>query len=109
MTGGRRGGRTERRDELMVRLRAMTDDRDRGEDVLAVLLPLLNACTALQAGEPTRLSHRDSGLRVVLDVQLAGALTVTVERDDAPTGTRTRSGGSPVRRGRAKCALSPTG
>ncbi|MFC7933090.1 hypothetical protein [Streptomyces cinereoruber] len=87
----------------------MTDDRDRGEDVLAVLLPLLNACTALQAGEPTRLSHRGGGLRVVLDVQLAGAPTVTVERDDAPTGTYTRSGGPPARRPRPRRALPPAG
>ncbi|MFE2749636.1 hypothetical protein ACFXKX_35850 [Streptomyces scopuliridis] len=87
----------------------MTDEKDRGEDVLAVLLPLLNACTALQASEPTRLSHRGGGLRVVLDVQLAGAPTVTVERDDGPTGTRTRSSGSPARRSRARRALPPAG
>lgn len=35
---------------------------------MEILLPLLQACTALQAGEPTRLSHRGSGLRLVLDV-----------------------------------------
>ncbi|MCX4554559.1 hypothetical protein [Streptomyces sp. NBC_01500] len=93
----------------MVQLRLMTDEKDRGEDVLAVLLPLLNACTALQASEPTRLSHRGGGLRVVLDVQLAGAPTVTVERDDASTGTYTRSGGPPARRPRARRALPPAG
>ncbi|MFM9449130.1 hypothetical protein [Streptomyces acidiscabies] len=93
----------------MVQLRVMTDDKDLGEDVLAVLLPLLDACTALQASEPTRLSHRGGGLRVVLDVQLAGAPTVTVERADAPTGTYTRSGPPPARRSRARRALPPAG
>lgn len=95
----------------MVQLRVMTDDKSRGEDVLAVLLPLLKACTALQASEPTKLSHRGGGLRVVLDVQLAGTPTVTVERDDVPrsSGTRTRTGGPPARRTRARRALPPAG
>jgi hypothetical protein len=93
----------------MVQLRVMTDDKELGEDVLEVLLPLLKACTALQASEPTRLSHRGGGLRVVLDLQLAGAPTVTVERADAPTGTRTRSGGPPARRPRVRHALPPAG
>ncbi|MFJ8982685.1 hypothetical protein [Streptomyces sp. NPDC102282] len=89
----------------------MTDDRDRGEDVLAVLLPLLNACTALQASEPTKLSHRGGGLRVVLDVQLAGTSTVTVEREDVPqpSATRTRTGGAPARRQRRRLELPPGG
>ncbi|WP_018569640.1 hypothetical protein [Streptomyces sp. PsTaAH-124] len=91
----------------MVQLRVMTDDKQRGEEVLAVLLPLLNACTALQASEPTKLSHRGGGLRVVLDVQLAGAPTVTVERADELTGTRTRSGPPATRRPRARRALPP--
>lgn len=91
----------------MVQLRVMTDDKQLGEDVLAVLLPLLGACTALQAGEPTRLSHRGGGLRVVLDVQLAGAPTVTVERADAPAGSRTRSGTPAARRSRVRRALPP--
>lgn len=95
----------------MAQLRLMTDDKQRGEDVLAVLLPLLNACTALQASEPTKLSHRGGGLRVVLDVQLAGAPTVTVERDDVPrsSGTRTRTGGAPARRQRRRLELPPGG
>ncbi|MEU6285012.1 hypothetical protein [Streptomyces sp. NPDC047028] len=95
----------------MVQLRVMTDDKQRGEDVLAVLLPLLKACTALEAGEPTRLSHRNGGLRVVLDVQLAKAPTVTVERDDVPrsSGTRTGGGGAPARRQRRRPALPPGG
>lgn len=91
----------------MVQLRVMTDDKQRGEEVLAVLLPLLNACTALQASEPTKLSHRGGGLRVVLDVQLAGAPAVTVERADEPTGTHTRSGPPATRRSRARRALPP--
>ncbi|MFG2176947.1 hypothetical protein ACGFMO_37235 [Streptomyces niveus] len=89
----------------MVQLRLMTDDNERGEDVLAVLLPLLNACTALRASEPTRLSHRGGGLRVVLDVQLAGAPTVTVERSDVPPGSP--RGGPPAARRRARRALPP--
>jgi hypothetical protein len=92
----------------MVQLRVMTDNKQRGEDVLAVLLPLLNACTALQASEPTRLSHRDGGLRVVLDVQVAGAPTVTVERDNVPpAGARPARGGPPAARRRARRALPP--
>ncbi|MFD8386546.1 hypothetical protein ACFV2X_49995 [Streptomyces sp. NPDC059679] len=95
----------------MVQLRVMTDDRELGEDVLELLLPLLKACTALRTGEPTRLSHRGGGLRVVLDVQLAGASTVTVERDDVPrsSGTRTRAGGAPARRQRRRLELPPGG
>ncbi|WP_086708916.1 hypothetical protein [Streptomyces antimycoticus] len=94
----------------MVQLRVMTDDRGRGEDVLAVLLPLLQACTALQASEPTRLSHRGGGLRVVLDVQLAGAPAVRIEREDGPAAGRTRTGrgGAPARRQR-RPALPPGG
>ncbi|MEU4924627.1 hypothetical protein AB0G29_35400 [Streptomyces parvus] len=93
----------------MVQLRLMSDDKELGEDVLAVLLPLLDACTALRAGEPTRLRHRDGGLRVVLDVQLAGPSPVTVERADEPTGTRTSSGPPATRRPRARRALPPAG
>ncbi|GGX36461.1 hypothetical protein GCM10010353_59420 [Streptomyces chryseus] len=85
----------------MVQLRLMTDDRSRGEDVLAVLLPLLNACTALQASELTRLTHRGGGLRVVLDVQPAGPPTVRVDREDGPSGrTRTGRAEAPARRQR---------
>ncbi|MFF4647479.1 hypothetical protein [Streptomyces sp. NPDC001389] len=91
----------------MVQLRVMTDDRMLGEEVLEVLLPLLRACTALHAGEPTRLSHRGGGLRVVLDVQLAGAPTVRVERVDPPRTGGTYGGSPrPARRPRAR-ALPP--
>lgn len=94
----------------MVQVRVMTDDKQIGEDVLAVLLPLLNACTALQASEPTKLSHRGGGLRVVLDVQLAGAPTVTVERDDVPRSGRARSGGgAPARRRQPRRPALPPG
>ncbi|MFJ4343568.1 hypothetical protein [Streptomyces sp. NPDC088915] len=69
----------------MVQIRVMTDDRERGERVVEILLPLLEACTALQAGEPTRLTHRGGGLRLVLDVQPAEGVTgVRVEREGAP-------------------------
>ncbi|QKZ20574.1 hypothetical protein [Streptomyces chartreusis] len=88
----------------------MTDDRELGEDVLEVLLPLLKACTALQASEPTRLSHRGGGLRVVLDVQLADGPTVRVERVNEPAGSRsTARGGTPARRQRRRSALPPGG
>ncbi|MFF3460440.1 hypothetical protein ACFYXH_40420 [Streptomyces sp. NPDC002730] len=89
----------------------MTDDRELGEDVLEVLLPLLKACTALQASEPTRLSHRGGGLRVVLDVQLAGAPTVRVEQVDIPAGSGAGAtrGGAPARRQRRRPALPPGG
>lgn len=89
----------------MVQLRLMTDDRELGEDVLEVLLPLLRACTALQAGEPTRLSHRGGGLRVVLDVQPAGAPTVHVERADRPAREGGRGSGAPARRGSPRRGL----
>lgn len=69
----------------MVQIRVMTDDRERGERVVEILLPLLQACAALQAGEPTRLTHRGGGLRLVLDVQPdEGATSVRVDRADAP-------------------------
>lgn len=96
----------------MVQLRVMTDDRELGEEVLEVLLPLLKACTALQAGEPTRLSHRGGGLRVVLDVQPAGAPSVRVEREDRSAGRGgrgTAGGGAPARRHRRQWALPPGG
>ncbi|WP_216342621.1 hypothetical protein [Streptomyces niphimycinicus] len=94
----------------MVQLRVMTPDKERGEDVLAVLLPLLQACTALRVSEPTPLTHRGDGLRVVLDVQLAGVPTVRVEREDGPAAGRTRTGrgGAPARRQR-RPALPPGG
>ncbi|MFI1869707.1 hypothetical protein [Streptomyces jumonjinensis] len=92
----------------MVQIRVMTDDAELGEDVLAVLLPLLRSCTALRTGEPTRLSHRGGGLRVALDVQLADPPAVRVERADAPR-TQSRSGGSPARRLRAQRGLPPAG
>ncbi|MBV9025207.1 MAG: hypothetical protein JO362_15770 [Streptomycetaceae bacterium] len=85
----------------MVQLRVMTDDKELGEQILDVLLPLLKACTALRTSEPTRLSHRGGGLRVVLDVQLAGAPSVRVERKDWPAGgTRAGRDGAPAWRQR---------
>ncbi|MBX9399369.1 hypothetical protein K4749_38930 [Streptomyces sp. TRM72054] len=66
----------------------MTDDRERGERVVEILVPLLQACTALQAGEPTRLTHRGGGLRLVLDVQPnEGPTSVRLEREDTPPRT----------------------
>jgi hypothetical protein len=60
----------------MVQIRVMTDDRERGERVVEDLLALLQACAALEAGEPTRLTHRGGGLRLVLDVEPATTLEV---------------------------------
>ncbi|MET8420880.1 hypothetical protein ACWD7C_39300 [Streptomyces sp. NPDC005134] len=80
----------------MVQIRVMTDDRERGELMVEILLPLLQACTALQAGERTRLMHRRGGLRLVLDIQPdEGATSVRVDRADTPapperTGRRRR-------------------
>ncbi|WP_406588637.1 hypothetical protein [Streptomyces sp. NBUL23] len=89
----------------------MSDDKELGEDVLAVLLPLLDACTALRAGEPTRLRHRDGGLRVVLDVQLAAPSPVTAERVDVnrSSSEQSRNGGAPARRQRRRLELPPGG
>jgi hypothetical protein len=69
----------------MVQIRVMTNDRERGEQVVGILLPLLQACTALQAGEPTRLTHCGGGLRLVLDVQPnEGATFVRLDRAGTP-------------------------
>ncbi|MFE5730209.1 hypothetical protein ACFQ7A_04755 [Streptomyces sp. NPDC056528] len=84
----------------MVQIRVMSDDKALGEKVLAVLLPLLEACTALEAGEPTRLRHREGGLRVVLDVKLARPGRVTVERDDSPPARPVEWPALPPGRGR---------
>lgn len=64
--------------------------------MVEILLPLLQACTALQAGEPTRLSHRGGGrLRLVLDVHPTGdPAGVRLEREDTPA----RPPRPPVRR-----------
>ncbi|MCF3177267.1 MULTISPECIES: hypothetical protein [Streptomyces] len=84
----------------MVQIRVMTDDRERGERVVEILLPLLQACTALQAGEPTRLTHRGGGLRLVLDVQPdEGPTSVRVDRADVPA--------RPERTARRRRALPP--
>ncbi|MQS17933.1 hypothetical protein F7Q99_38760 [Streptomyces kaniharaensis] len=53
----------------MPQLRLMTDDRQLGERVLELLLPVLQNAPTLRVSEPTRLTHRSGGLRVVLDVQ----------------------------------------
>jgi hypothetical protein len=90
----------------MVQLRVMTDDRELGEEVLELLLPLLQACTALRTSEPAELRHRSGGLRVVLDVQPAVAPTVRVEREARPP--RRGSGGPPATRRRRR-ALPPGG
>ncbi|MET8517924.1 hypothetical protein [Streptomyces sp. NPDC005077] len=85
----------------MVQIRVMTDDRERGELMVEILLPLLQACTALQAGERTRLMHRRGGLRLVLDIQPdEGATSVRVDRADTPA--------PPERTGRRRRAL-PSG
>lgn len=57
----------------MAQLRLMTDDRELGERVLELLLPVLQDAETLLVSEPTRLNHRAGGLRVVLDVQPADA------------------------------------
>ncbi|RGD55406.1 hypothetical protein DR950_41830 [Kitasatospora xanthocidica] len=53
----------------MVQLRLMTDDQELGEETLALVLAALRGSPALRVFEPTRLTHRSGGLRVVLDVQ----------------------------------------
>ncbi|MGW2255098.1 hypothetical protein ACWCXH_33675 [Kitasatospora sp. NPDC001660] len=57
----------------MVRLTLMTDDKAVGEEVMELLLPVLRDAVALTVGEPTRLTHRGSGFRAVLDVRPATA------------------------------------
>jgi hypothetical protein len=72
----------------MVQIRVMTDDRERGEQVVEILLPLLQACTALHTSEPTRLTHRSGGLRLVLDLQPnAGPSSVRLDREEPPPGS----------------------
>ncbi|MFI1890394.1 hypothetical protein [Streptomyces jumonjinensis] len=93
----------------MVQIRVMTDDAELGEDVLAVLLPLLRSCTALRTGEPTRLGHRGGGLRAVLDVQLAGPPAVRVERVSQASPDRATAREGAVRSPRRRAALPPGG
>ncbi|MFF7176823.1 hypothetical protein [Streptomyces pseudovenezuelae] len=94
----------------MVQLRVMTDDHGEGEEVLALLEPLLQACTALVVSEPTELHHRGGGLRVVYTVLPAPNATtvrVQVERDDPPAGPARGAGRrTPVRAPRRQ-ALPP--
>ncbi|MER6685960.1 hypothetical protein [Streptomyces olivaceoviridis] len=79
----------------------MTDDRKRGGRVVEILLPLLQACTALETGEPTRLTYRGGGLRQVLGVQ----------PDEAATSVRVDLADTPVRPERTtrRCRALPPG
>jgi hypothetical protein len=79
----------------MAQISVMTDHRERGERVVEILLPRLQASTALQAGEPGRLtSLQRGGLRVVLNVQPnKGATLVRVDRADTRPGDSERPAG----------------
>ncbi len=57
----------------MVQLRLMTDDKALGEQVLELLQEVLEDAVDLQAGEPTRLTHRSGGFRAVLDLRPASS------------------------------------
>jgi len=74
----------------MAQVRVMGSDPNEVTAVLDVLLPLLNASTALVVGSPTELKMRGPGLRVALDVLPAPAAPVTVEQDGPPVRTRQR-------------------
>ncbi|NUR01389.1 MAG: hypothetical protein HOY79_34140 [Streptomyces sp.] len=65
----------------------MSSDPDEVTAVLDVLLPLLNASTALVAGAPNELGMRGPGRRVVFEVLPAPATPVTVEQDGPPVRT----------------------
>lgn len=78
----------------MVQIRVMSDDGQAVEDVLQTAHRWLSACPDLVVGDPTRLSHRGGGGRVVFEVMLVRpAVRVEhAERVDPPAG------GPPVRR-----------
>ncbi|MFF1284319.1 hypothetical protein ACFVY4_26705 [Streptomyces sp. NPDC058299] len=78
----------------MAQIRVMGDDADEVTRVLEALLPLVNACTALVAGQPVELSKRGPGLRVVFELLPAGPGPVTVEQ----AGPATRTGARTPRR-----------
>lgn len=64
----------------MAQVRVMGDDADEVTAVLEVLLPLVQACTALVAGAPAELRKRGPGRRVVFELLPAGPTPVTAEQ-----------------------------
>ncbi|AXI91345.1 hypothetical protein SAM9427_36885 (plasmid) [Streptomyces sp. ETH9427] len=56
--------------------------------VLEMLLPFVQASTALVASAPRELSMRGPGRRVVFELLPAAPGPVTVERDDQPAARR---------------------
>lgn len=64
----------------MAQVRVMGSDADEVAAVLEVLLPLVQASTALVAGSPTELGMRGPGRRVVFELLPAGPGPVTVEQ-----------------------------
>lgn len=68
----------------MAQIRVMADDPDEVAAVLEVLLPLVQASTALVASAPRELSMRGPGRRVVFELLPAPAGPVTLERVDGP-------------------------
>lgn len=79
----------------MVQIRVMSDDGQAVEDVLQTAHRWLSACPDLVVGDPTRLSHRGGGGRVVFELMLArpGVRVESAERVDQPARD------SPARRG----------
>ncbi|MFI5990227.1 hypothetical protein ACIBAC_00035 [Streptomyces sp. NPDC051362] len=74
----------------MAQIRVMSDDDGEVTDLLAVLMPLLNAHPAFVASGTRSLGKRGPGERVVFELLLAEQQghTVTVERDDEPASER---------------------
>ncbi|RBQ17791.1 hypothetical protein DP939_23305 [Spongiactinospora rosea] len=82
----------------------MGDDPDHVEQVLALLLDLIDADPRLNISDPTRLSHRSGGARIVVDISVPNwrarrgePIRGHVERSDErpPPRRRVRRGGTP--------------
>lgn len=71
----------------MAQVRVMGDE-DEVAAVLEVLLPFVQASTAVVASAPRELSMRGPGRRVVFELLPAAPGPVTVERDDQPAARR---------------------
>ncbi|MFD9948822.1 hypothetical protein ACFWYW_46775 [Nonomuraea sp. NPDC059023] len=82
----------------MVQFRAMADDGQAVQDVLAAVIPWLRACPDLIISDTRELGHRGGGSRVVFEVLLARPADAPV-RATAERVTPRSPARSPGRRG----------
>ncbi|WP_086681076.1 hypothetical protein [Streptomyces pseudogriseolus] len=71
----------------MAQIRVMGDE-DEVAAVLEILLPFVQASTALVASAPRELGMRGPGRRVVFELLPAAPSPVTMERADQPAPSR---------------------